>query len=184
ARLVEHPFIREAAVVMQGSDVNKRLVAYVVAHEPQQKRDIAWEHNQVSEWQTIYNQEYSKPKDIPFGEDFHGWISSYDGQPIPLEQMREWRTETVTRILDLKPKHVLEIGVGSGLLLSKIAPHCQTYWGTDLSCEVIDRLQGQLAKRPELAGYVNLFCQPAHQIDNLPTSYFDVIVLNSVVQWI
>ncbi|WP_279450806.1 condensation domain-containing protein [Aeromonas hydrophila] len=183
ARLVEHPFIREAAVVMQGSDVNKRLVAYVVAHEPQQKRDIAWEHNQVSEWQTIYNQEYSKPKDIPFGEDFHGWISSYDGQPIPLEQMREWRTETVTRILDLKPKHVLEIGVGSGLLLSKIAPHCQTYWGTDLSCEVIDRLQGQLAKRPELAGYVNLFCQPAHQIDNLPTSYFDVIVLNSVVQY-
>ncbi|MGL5386248.1 MAG: condensation domain-containing protein, partial [Enterobacterales bacterium] len=185
ARLVEHPSIREAVVVMQGSDVNKRLVAYVVAHEPQQNRDLEWEHNQVGEWQAIYNQAYSRPKDTPFGEDFHGWISSYDGQQIPLDQMQEWRTETVTRILDLKPKHVLEIGVGSGLLLSKIAPHCQTYWGTDLSCEVIDGLQEQIAKRPEFADqdHVKLFCQPAHQIDDLPTSFFDIIVLNSVVQY-
>ncbi|PHM60827.1 Amino acid adenylation [Xenorhabdus stockiae] len=185
ARLTEHQSVREAVVVAQGSDIDKRLVAYIVTHEHQQERDIKRELNQVDEWQTIYNLEYSGSQDIhiPFGEDFCGWISSYNGQPLPLDQMQEWRAETVARILSLKPKHMLEIGVGSGLLLSQIALHCQTYWGTDLSNEVIDKLQKQIAELPEFCEHVTLLCQPAHQVEGLPTDYFDTIVLNSVAQY-
>ena len=36
--------------------------------------------------------------------------------------MRAWRAGTVDRILALRPRRVLEIGVGSGLLLGRIAP--------------------------------------------------------------
>lgn len=37
--------------------------------------------------------------------------------------MQEWRSEAVNRVLALHPKRVLEIGVGTGLLLWKIAPN-------------------------------------------------------------
>ncbi len=64
--------------------------------------------------------------------DFRGWNSSYTDDPIPLEEMVEWRSATVDRILALQPRRVLEIGAGSGLLLSQIAPHCEHYVGTDI----------------------------------------------------
>ena len=66
-----------------------------------------------------------------FGMDFRGWNSSYTGDPIPLEEMVEWRSATVDRIMALQPRRVLEIGVGSGLLLSQIAPRCERYVATD-----------------------------------------------------
>ena len=65
------------------------------------------------------------------GENFGGWTSSYTGGPIPLEQMQEWRAAVMERIRGLGAARVLEIGVGSGLLLAQLAPHCVEYWGTD-----------------------------------------------------
>ena len=75
-----------------------------------------------------------------FGMDFRGWNSSYTGDPIPLEEMVEWRSATVDRIMALQPRRVLEIGAGSGLLLSQIAPRCERYVATDMSAVVIDTL--------------------------------------------
>ena len=67
-----------------------------------------------------------------------GWKSSYTGQPIAAEEMQEWVAETVARILALKPQRVLEIGCGTGLLLARIAPHCEHYTGTDFSETALD----------------------------------------------
>ncbi|WP_156107619.1 methyltransferase domain-containing protein, partial [Streptomyces violaceusniger] len=83
-----------------------------------------------------------------FGEDFSGWASSYTGEDIPIEEMREWRDATVERIRALRPRRVLEIGVGSGLLLAKLAGDCETYWGLDFSAEAIAVLRRQVAARP------------------------------------
>ncbi|MCZ1002155.1 class I SAM-dependent methyltransferase [Streptomyces mirabilis] len=97
--------------------------------------------------------------------------------------MRRWRDATVDRVRELDPRRVLEIGVGSGLILAPLAPHCDAYWGTDISEVVIDRVRGQLADRPELDGRVELRAQAAHIFDGLPTGFFDTIILNSVVQY-
>ena len=116
--------------------------------------------------------------------DFRGWDSSYTDDPIPLEEMVEWRAATVDRILALQPRRVLEIGVGSGLVLSQIAPHCEHYVGTDISPVAIDTLarsleQLQIAWRDR----VQLLTQPAHVTGALPQGYFDTIILNSVIQY-
>ena len=76
--------------------------------------------------------------------DFRGWNSSYTGEPIPLEEMVEWRSATVDRIMALQPRRVLEIGAGSGLLLSQIAPQCEHYVATDMSAAVVDDLDRSL----------------------------------------
>ena len=48
----------------------------------------------------------------------------------------EWKKDdhtTVDDILALKPRRVLEIGCGTGLLLFRVAPHCESYVGVDFS---------------------------------------------------
>ncbi|WP_405901188.1 non-ribosomal peptide synthase/polyketide synthase [Streptomyces sp. NBC_00727] len=178
AALAAHPAVAQTAVLAQ----DDRLVGYVVPHQDT-ARDSGIESVQVGEWQDIYDALPIAPGTAPFGDNFVGWDSSYDARPIPEEQMREWRDATVARILDLGPRRVLEVGVGTGLLLSQIAPHCETYWATDFSATAIDALTAQVAREERLTGRVVLQTRPAHDTDGLPAGAFDTIVINSVVQY-
>ena len=48
----------------------------------------------------MYDELYGAEAGAPeFGMDFRGWNSSYTDDPIPLEEMVEWRSATVDRIL-------------------------------------------------------------------------------------
>ncbi|MFJ1938893.1 non-ribosomal peptide synthase/polyketide synthase [Kitasatospora sp. NPDC088160] len=176
--LAEHPAVARAAVLAQ----DDRLIGYVVPRQ-EEARDSALEADHVGEWQDIYDALPIAPEDAGFGQNFVGWNSSYDASPIPVEQMREWRDATVARILALRPRRVLEVGVGTGLLLSQIAPHCETYWATDFSATAIEALTAQVAGQEDLAGRVVLQTRPAHDTDGLPAGEFDTIVINSVVQY-
>ncbi|WP_233203458.1 class I SAM-dependent methyltransferase, partial [Mycetohabitans endofungorum] len=97
--------------------------------------------------------------------------------------MQAWRAAAVARILALKPRRVLELGVGSGLLLAQVAPHCEAYWGTDFSAATIEALRAQLTQQPDWAERVQLRTQAAHVTEGLPSGYFDTIVINSVAQY-
>ncbi|MFE7594354.1 amino acid adenylation domain-containing protein, partial [Kitasatospora sp. NPDC057512] len=176
--LAEHPAVARAAVLAQ----DDRLIGYVVPRQ-EEARDSALEADHVGEWRDIYDALPISPGEAAFGQNFVGWNSSYDASPIPVEQMREWRDATVARILALRPRRVLEVGVGTGLLLSQVAPHCETYWATDFSATAIEALTAQVAGQEELSGRVVLHTRPAHDIDGLPVGEFDTIVINSVVQY-
>ncbi|MGN9817936.1 amino acid adenylation domain-containing protein [Streptomyces sp. SD11] len=178
--LSRHPQVAHAAVVVR----DERLVGYVVpAPLTGDDRDGA-EREQVGEWQEIYSDEYEEISTAVFTEDYAGWDSSYDGQPIPFEEMREWREATVARIRSLRPRRILEIGVGSGLLLSKLAPEAEAYWATDFAAPVICKIGEELRRDPELAARVTLRAQPADDLTGLPDGgYFDTIVINSVIQY-
>jgi amino acid adenylation domain-containing protein/non-ribosomal peptide synthase protein (TIGR01720 family) len=182
--LAAHPAVAQAAVIADDAHVSgvQRLVGYVVP-APVDLADRDWvEGEQIGEWQQVYDTGYAQIDTALLTEDFSGWDSSYDGKPIPLGHMREWRKTTVDRIRELKPGCVLEIGVGSGLLLSQLAPDCDCYWGTDFSAPVIDKLRADLARDPELAPRVELACQPADVVDELPVGFFDTVIINSVAQ--
>ncbi|MEV6447950.1 amino acid adenylation domain-containing protein [Amycolatopsis sp. NPDC051716] len=172
-----HPGVAAAAVAAR-PDVSgtPQLVAYFVEGEP----DAA---DQVDRWREVFQAQYGEPAPAALGEDFSGWTSSADGSPIPLADMREWRASAVDRILALRPRRVLEVGVGSGLILARVAPSCEQYWGTDLSAAVVERLTGQVAEVPGLAERVRLLAGPADRLDRVPASFFDTVVLNSVVQY-
>ncbi|MGW4446749.1 non-ribosomal peptide synthase/polyketide synthase [Streptomyces sp. NPDC004682] len=178
--LSRHPLVAQAAVVVR----DERLVGYVVpARTAAEERSTA-EDAQVGEWQEIYSDEYEEIGTAVRTERYDGWDSSYDGMPIPFEEMHEWREGTLARITALRPRRVLEIGVGSGLLLSGLAPHVEAYWATDFAAPVIRKIGEELrAHAPESAAKVELRCQHAEDFTGLPTGWFDTIVINSVVQY-
>ncbi|WP_107656873.1 non-ribosomal peptide synthetase [Nocardia suismassiliense] len=191
--LAQHPSASQAVVVARETDTGgKQLIGYVV---PDRSGPAVGEDELVGQWRRVYDDLYSAPDEadsgtdedtdrVPFGSDFGGWNSSYTGSAIPLGQMREWRSATVERILGLRPKRVLEIGVGSGLLLSQVAPECAEYWATDFSAPTITTLRQRLNELHEdWVDRVVLSVRGADDTTGLPENHFDTVVLNSVVQY-
>jgi pristinamycin I synthase-3/4 len=117
-------------------------------------------------------------------DDFNlaGWKSSYTGEAIPAEEMRIWVEETVSRIRNLHPKRVLEIGCGSGLLLTRLAGDCESYIGLDFSAEVLGQLKVYIEKRQDLQK-VELRHGLAHDLGFLKDGSADLVILNSVAQY-
>ena len=194
ATLQRHPTIQDAVVIPAGetsgaSSNDMRLIAYFTLNlqhiQPTLLQSLHTQH--LQHWQTLYNQTYQpqiihRPLAITNPQfNITGWNSSYTGEPIPPEHMQEWVNDRVQQILALQPKRVLEIGCGTGLLLFQLAPHCQTYVGTDFSTVSLESIQNQLDVLN--LSHVTLLHRIATDFEGIDLASFDVVILNSIVQY-
>ncbi|MBD2603275.1 amino acid adenylation domain-containing protein [Scytonema hofmannii FACHB-248] len=182
AVLKRHPGVRDALVIVrEESQEDMRIAAYIVP-----KNQIPDYENltqeQTQEWQYTFNETYhSSDTEADAAFNITGWNSSYDNQPIPAPQMRQWLDNTLARIQALKPQRVLEIGCGTGMILLNIANQVESYWGTDFSQTAINQLTN-IIQNSSLS-HVRLFSREAINFSDIPTSYFDTIIINSVAQY-
>ena len=188
--------VRRAAAAVH----DDQIVAYV-APEPaagSASDDVDEAEQEVLDrWEDIYEQIYGPLSETPTSDeadrldrddpddlddlDAIGWVSSFTGRCIDRGAMAAWRDQTVERILALQPHRVLEIGCGTGMILSRIAPETDRYVGIDLSAPAL-RYVDEHVVRGSMPS-VELLQRPAHALDDLCGEDFDVVVLNSVVQY-
>lgn len=192
AALRSYPGVAAAAVKTwdHGGSPDPMLVAYVV---PDADAGMAvaepgaGEGALTGQWRDVYSDLLYRGLASPdqAGADptlnTAGWKSSYDGRHIDDAQMLEQVGQTVDRVLAMRPRHVLEIGCGTGMLLFRIAPHCETYVGTDLSPVAIDYVARQVAV-DGLDGIVTLASGAADELPGAPVGGFDMVVINSVTE--
>jgi amino acid adenylation domain-containing protein len=181
AVLNHHSAVEQSLVaVKERAAGDKQLVAYIKPTPHGVDATSAEAH--VTLWETLFDQTYSQDRAEALTFNIAGWQSSYTGQPIASEEMREWVDETVTRIMALKPQRVLEIGCGTGLLLARIAPHCERYIGTDFSETALNHTR-QMCEQLDHLGHVTLHNRLADDFGGFEANQFDIVILNSVVQY-
>lgn len=186
--LVQHPAVDEAVVIArEEAPGDVRLVAYVVQRAPEPDADEGspeWANERIGEWQSVWNETYGQ-KDSTTDLTFNitGWNSSYTGQPIPPQEMREWVDQTVAQVLSRSPRHVLEIGCGTGLLLLRLAPHSSIYCGTDFSPTVLRDVHAEVKRAGRELEHVTLRQTTADDFASFRSNEFDAVILNGIIQY-
>ena len=92
-------------------------------------------------------------------------------------------TDDGDRVLALKPKRVIELGFGTGLLTWGLVPQLGSYDGTDLSAAAVERARAAAAA----AGITRPFgVGAAHEVAALSAeacAACDLVLINSVVHY-
>ena len=183
AALEQHEWVDAAAasVVQNGGGGDHRLIAYVVAEpEAVSAPDGDRTGEFASRWRSVWNDTYQGGNGGDF--DTVGWNSSYDSEPLSAAEMREWVEQTVGRVASLRPRRVLEIGCGTGMLLLRLAGQCAEYVATDFSPVALEKVRREIAKAPGRYPNVTLFERAATDFAGI-VGPFDVVILNSVIQY-
>ncbi len=159
--------------------IDKYLVGYYI-------QDSSWQSSNDAEilesWEDLYDTEYDKAvSEDQVESDFTGWNSYITGRPIPIPEMLLWQQSITDIIKSLNPVRILEVGVGSGLLMYPLLDEVQSYAGLDLSQSVIRRHKERLRDKENKTSFYHL---KADQIEELPLGeYYDTIIINSVCQY-
>jgi SAM-dependent methyltransferase len=136
----------------------------------------------VDKWAAVFDAAYTTPTEQEGDPTFRiaSWDSSFSGEPYLPNEVREWVHASVDRILELEPRRVFEIGCGTGLMLFRIAPQCETYVGIDTSEVALEHVRTH-AQRMGLNN-VHVEKQDAAHLDAFDRGAFDMVVINSVAQ--
>ena len=183
AVLRHHPGVADAiAVVREDVNGDDHLVGYVLASSGSLAGRDDDRDAHVETWRALYDATHAFSGSEANDFDLTGWRSSYFGDPIPADEMRIWVDETVARLRSLHPSRTIEIGCGTGLLLTRLGAVCERYVGIDFSGKVLARLGAYVRTRPDLS-HVELRHGLAHELDEVDDGSVDLVILNSVAQY-
>lgn len=112
-----------------------------------------------------------------------GWINSYSGAVFQNAEIKEMVDNISFKVEPFLNQNavVLEIGCGTGMIISELAPKVKKYIGTDISNETLKICKDNVANK----GISNVLLQnlSALEIGLLKDTKFDLIIVNSVIQY-
>src|SRR5215469_1658783 len=178
-----HDGVQQSVVVARDNSGEQQLVAYVIPDPSFRGAEQHGAGQHVKQWEAVWDQTYQQiTPSTAANLDIMGRNSTYTGLPMAQDEMREWVDCTVERIRSLRPKHVLEIGCGTGLLLFRLARDCRHYHAADFSQNALNFVHHRLRNQPEKLP-VTLLRRTADDFTGFEPESFDTIIINSVAQY-
>lgn len=171
SRLENHPAVEQAVANVHDG----RLVAYIRqgSNEGSQDGTAIWE----DQWDLLYKSAINQTGGDKL-DRLDSVIAGWAGVDNLDAQVNEWIDITVERIGSYDTGRILEIGCGTGQILSRLAADAESYWGADISKVAIEAL-GKNHPLPQ----VKLLHRPADDFSDIPEGYFDTVIINSVAQY-
>jgi non-ribosomal peptide synthetase component F/acyl carrier protein/SAM-dependent methyltransferase len=111
------------------------------------------------------------------------WVSPITGNRLSTDDLRDWSEATVRRALALQPRRMLEIGCRNGLLLLRLAPHCEHYVATDLSASALRHIRESKDWVVGRADAIQLLRLAPDDLDVVQAGSVDLVLLSSIVQY-
>lgn len=140
-----HPWVAE--VTVEAGSLRVRPAPSTMALRPEPGPLL---REYLESWAEVYDLVYEQGQGRHADDlDLSGWRASDTGAPFPTDHMVEWVDRTVELVLRGRPRVVLELGCGSGLLLHRLRRQVSGYLGTDVSPAAVARLSA--ARLPGVA---------------------------------
>jgi len=180
--LRSHAEVQDAVVLVHGQAEHKQIAAYIIPDIPDEndsRNKLGAE--QVDDWEKLFDESLYQSLEAGVDPTFNisGWKSSFTGEPIPTQEMREWLDDFVDTVKRYQPKRILEIGCGTGMVLFRFASDCEHYVGTDFSGQALAHVRRYL----DAGAPVELLRREALDFSGFKPGQFDTIIINSVIQY-
>ena len=162
-------------------DAYSKKDALGAAHDENHARDAKGEQG------TNYDDELAGLTAEDMITNWSAYISSYTDKLWPRSTIEHWVNATVDRFLDMKPKRILELGSGNGMLAYRAAlrPEVEEVWMADLSSEA-SRYVERLRVHPHFAHIAHkckVLHRPADDFKDIPDNHFDCVAMNAMVMY-
>ena len=153
----------------------KRLVGYVI---PRAAGDAAADTTHWREqWEMMFAQAI-KDSGGQKTESIDAVITGWTGIENAGGQVNEWIQTTVARLQTFSPRRVFEIGCGTGQLLNRLLPQCESYCAADIAAPAVEALRAKYA-----SPNVRLLIRGAEDFTGIEERSFDTVIINSVAQY-
>nr|WP_279382084.1 AMP-binding protein [Pseudomonas sp. OA65] len=158
-----------------------RLAAYVVLDNKAlgQQRDA-----DAGLWLDVWEAAYLSAQKNEVASAESGYTSSFSGELIPDSDLREWVQATASRVLAFSAHSVLDVGCGIGMTGAALLERgVRRYVGCDASEAAVESARRRLEAVGSHTASFALVKMAAHELDALGEAPFDVVLLNSVIQY-
>jgi amino acid adenylation domain-containing protein/FkbM family methyltransferase len=179
---------RSAVVLRRDSQGDESLVAFVEADEDFFRQRGAGKvlKERKDQWASIWERNYEPILGGAISATKRlngiGYVRSDSGAPIPEQELWENVQSVVRQVSAHRPKRILEIGCGTGMLLFQFLDNVEHYYATDLSRNALEHIAASLRETPH-ANRVTTYLTDASELGEVPVEEADMVLINSVVQY-
>jgi amino acid adenylation domain-containing protein len=187
--LLNLAYIKEATTrVIKRKESDDQLIGYIVPKTTGTPATAGITQkiisDQVTLWKDVFDSTYQSGAGTDITYNTAGYVSSYTGQSFTAEQVNSHLQPIIRQVQSWNPKTILDIGCGTGLTMHQLIGNCSEYYAVDFSEDALLALNtGSTAGDKNLLARIKTLKTEASELNNVPAGHFDVIVLNSVLQY-